>query len=413
MKGHKIVTIGCKANQYDSELLAEAFERGGLRPSEKPDVVVLNTCAVTSKAESRSRKLLRRLRRLYPEAKIILTGCSAGRIKGEKDVIVVPQSEKREIPRLLGLDVELPDVLSRASGRSRPFVKIQDGCDAFCSYCLIPHLRGRPESKPPDAVIREVRSLLDAGYHEVVLTGIHIGAYGRDMSDSSLEELIRELLEIPGKWRMRLSSIEPGELSEGMIELARHERFCPHFHIPLQSGDDEILKRMNRPYRVRDYLDVVERLRSKLDEPAITTDIIVGFPGETDEHFENTRTLVERVGFSRLHIFPFDPRPGTPAESMQGRPSHRVIRERERTLIELGHELMERFAESFVRKEVEVLAEPSTVGQLEGYSEHYVRVRFQGGSSLAGELVVVRIVGREGRIATGELVRVADLRQLC
>jgi len=412
MRGYKVVTLGCKANQYDSDLIAQALRSAGLSASETPDVVVLNTCAVTSRAEAKGRRMLRRLCEKHPASRIIVTGCAAERLRVPAGVAVVPQGAADAIPALLGLDVEIVDCLRTCRpgrGRTRVFVKVQDGCDAFCSYCVIPYVRGKPRSKPPKLVKSEVAHLVELGHREVVLTGIHLGAYGRDLDASqggtaSLEGLVRELLGIPGTWRLRLSSVEAGEVSAGLLDLASHPHFCPHFHLPLQSGDDEILRLMNRPLTAGQFRAVVERIRAAVPNPGLTTDVIVGFPGETEARFERTYRLVAELAFTRLHVFPFDPRPGTRAFSLPDRPQSGAVKERVHRLISLGNELMASFAERFVGSTVAVLAEPAGNG-LGGYSERYVRVRFPGDRSLVGNLVNVRIRGVGGPVAEGALAQ--------
>ncbi len=406
MKSFLIHTIGCKVNQYDSEVIREAMREAGWKESEEnPGVLVVNTCTVTATSDQKCRKLIRRLHRRFPQARIIVTGCYAERqpqaletiegvhavVPGRSKYQVVPLAEGKSAPPS---PPEFFAGVKSLRGHSRAFVKIQDGCSNFCSYCIVPLVRGPVKSRNPDETVEEVRRLVASGFNEVVLTGIHLGAYGRDWGEEALPQLIETLCMIPGEWRLRLSSIEVKEVSDRLLDaMASSEKVCPHLHIPLQSGDDRILKLMNRSYTRREFLDTVQRVRAKLPEPGLTSDVMAGFPGEGEQEFESTLSLCRKAAFTRLHVFPFSPRPGTPAASFAPTVSAKDIRRRVDELCALAAELQTAFAETFLGREVTILPEDrrdKQTGMLKGYSERYVRVRIYGPDELKGKLIRAR-----------------------
>lgn len=353
-----IVTLGCKTNQFESAAMAEQLEQAGYRCidySAGADLVIVNTCTVTAATDSQSRNLIRRARRLNPACRVVVTGCYAQIDPAAVENLpgvdrVLGNEEKGELLHWLeanGPKVQVGDIrqargvtfdLNAFGSRSRAFVQIQNGCNAFCSYCIIPHARGPSRSALPQQVVDQVQKFCTAGFPEIVLTGIHIGGYGNDLQPSqSLVELVRRLLDDTQVSRLRLGSIEPQELSMELVDLvASSERLCPHFHIPLQAGDNAVLKAMNRHYSVADFRNLVEGIKLRVPEAAIGLDIITGFPGETERAFANTLALVKDMPVTHLHVFPFSKRPGTPAATMRHQISGAVARQRAAELRALG-----------------------------------------------------------------------------
>lgn len=390
-------------------------------------LVVVNTCTVTGATDAQSRNLVRRARRFNPECRVIVTGCYA---QVEPQVfadlagvsLVIGNEEKLHLLELLEKDagesrVAVSDIRAAATtclppltsfaGRSRAFVQIQNGCDAFCSYCIIPYARGSSRSALPDEVVGQVNALVAAGYPEVVLTGIHIGGYGLDLDPStSLLRLVSRIEENCGLRRLRLGSIEPTEISDALIEaVATSSVICPHFHIPLQSGDNAVLQRMNRKYDQVYFRDLVTRIHQQLPDAAIGLDVIAGFPGETEEEFANTFALLIELPFTHLHVFPFSRRPGTPAASMPDQVSGEVSKARAARLRELGDRKLRAFAERFCGKALEVVVENSTAGTtLKGTSRNYLDMVFEGPGDLRGKQVKVVATEFDGRQLTGQLM---------
>ena len=396
MRSVRLVTFGCKANQYDTQLLREALVRRGLAEHERDaDLVVVNTCTVTAEAGRKARQLVRRLHREEPRTKIAVTGCLA---ESEPEVL-------RELPgvewvlgngdakrpahflRAIGLAAEgddpeelgVPAGITAFAGHTRAFVKIQDGCDHRCAFCIIPSTRGPSRSRDADELEREVEGLVRSGFVEVVLCGIHIGHWGRERG-AALADLLERLVALeprdeqgrPLEFRLRLSSIEATEVCDRTVDLmaSRPERLAPHLHMPLQAGDDGVLERMNRWYDRRTYLEACDRIRSRLDRPAFTADVLVGFPGETDEAFERTLDAVRESGFARLHVFPFSPRPGTAAWDMDGRVPPPVVRERRARLSEVAAEVGDAYRRGLAGVRERVVLEGSA-----GLVGRYQRVR--------------------------------------
>ena len=353
----RFVTFGCKANQYDTQVLREALGRRGLEETGPgADLVVVNTCTVTAEAGRKARQLIRRIGRETPGARVAVTGCLA---ESEPEILrEIPNVEwvlgngeaKRPVNflRQIGQEVDpeelgIPAGITEFAGHRRAFLKIQDGCDKRCAFCIIPHVRGRSTSRPAEELAAEVGRLVASGHVEIVLCGIHIGHWGLDIG-SSFSALLRRLVEVeasgpegtPVEWRLRVSSIEATEVDEDMVSLmaARPDRIAPHLHMPMQSGADPVLKAMNRWYTVAEYLEACHRIRARLDRPAFTADILVGFPGETDADFERTLATAEDAGFTKVHVFPFSPRPGTAAAEMGSRIPPEVSRARRAALSE-------------------------------------------------------------------------------
>jgi threonylcarbamoyladenosine tRNA methylthiotransferase MtaB len=334
------VTLGCKVNQYETQLVKEALVAGGFREaeeSETADLCVVNTCTVTGEGDYKSRKIIRALSRENPGTRTIVMGCYATRdpqAVGELPGVFEVVTDKRELPDVLSRQGvhDIPDGISYFEGRKRAYVKVQDGCILRCSYCIIPSVRPGLRSRTPESIEAEVRRLIDNGHKEIILTGIHVGHYGVDTTRGKtglppfrLWHLFRQLDRIPGNWRMRLSSIEANEVDEDFFRAAADcEHLCPQFHPALQSGSDTVLTRMRRRYRVGKFLDKLDRIRQFMPEVAFTTDVIVGFPGESDQEFEETVETCQQAGFMKIHIFPFSPRRGTPAATYPDQVSSEV-----------------------------------------------------------------------------------------
>lgn len=437
-------TLGCKVNQYDTQAVAALFRAAGYEVvdfSVPADVYVVNTCTVTSLGDKKSRQLLRRARRLNPRAVVVAMGCYAQTAPAEVSSLpevnlVVGTSRRGEIVALVeearrrgGALVAVGDLAGArfeeletgaVRERSRAVVKVQEGCRQFCSYCKVPYARGPERSRPPEAVRREVRRLLDEGFREVVLTGIHLGSYGRDLPSEpgeppwDLARLAADLADIPGLVRLRLSSLEPTDVSDRLIALVKESPvLCRHFHLPLQSGEDYILRRMNRHYTTADYAEVVRRIRAAVPETALTTDLIAGFPGETEEHFVQGLEFVRRMGFSRLHVFPYSRRKGTPAASFPGQVPEEVKRERVNRLLALGRSLAEEYHRRLLGQVALVLFEEEAEGpegelaersHWGGLTDTYVRVVTPSAEPLSGKLRWVRVERATAEETYGRLV---------
>ena len=418
---YRIGTLGCKANFYDSRRLAEALEALGWREAatgEAPDLCLLNTCAVTAGAARKSRQMAARMAREYPDSRVLVTGCYASACPAEVRATpgvcgVWGRRQWRELLQDIVGGALPPDGprpwegdfgISSFGGRTRAFLKVQEGCAAGCTYCILPRVRGRPRSRPIEDALAEARRLVSGGYPEIVLTGIHLGWYGLDRPGGpSLADLVRALAGLPGLGRLRLSSVEPMDVDDGLLEAMGHPAVCPHLHLALQSGDPEVLQRMGRPYSPQQFLEVVESAREKLDRPAITTDVMVGFPGETREAHERTLQLCRRAQFSRMHIFPFSARPGTVAATMPGRLPPKALKERSLRLRKLGRTMAEQWARSFIGTEVRVVFERWRDGLLSGYSERYVPVLSYGGPEALGRISAVTVTAAEGAKLRAEL----------
>jgi threonylcarbamoyladenosine tRNA methylthiotransferase MtaB len=392
----KTHTLGCKVNQYETELVREALTNFGYRQAddqEKADLCIINTCTVTSDGDSKSRQVIRRMARNNPDAKLVVMGCYATR--APEELVNLPNvvevvTDKRELPDLLGRFgvVDFPTGISHFSNRHRAYVKVQDGCLLRCSYCIIPQIRPHVSSRPIQDIVAEVQRLIDNDHREIVLTGIHLGHYGvegnwnRPRSEwTRLSDLLRTLVKLHGEFRIRLSSIEATEVTQELIRvIAEHpHRICPHLHICLQSGSDAVLRRMRRRWGAKRFLDRCDLVRSELHLPSLTTDIIVGFPGETEADFRLTCQVARDAGFSKIHIFPFSPRKGTPAAKFAD-PIHPETRnERVARLAEVERQLRNDYFDALRHETVEVLLEsevsqsPHTVA-FAGTSCRYVPV---------------------------------------
>jgi len=441
MPKFKIITLGCKVNQAESEAIAGRLAEAHWTPAgsdETADLCIVNTCAVTQRAGMQSRQAVRRAIQDHPSACVAVTGCYAQtdpqpleKIKGI--ACLIDQKDKLRLPEILsgwvsapwcqttlhpppltkgaggisestGCGVSersvFPPLLSAPGARTRPFLKIQDGCDAFCAYCIVPYARGSSRSAGFQEVLDSVSRLADQGFQETVLTGIHLGAYGKDLEPrTGLADLLHAILKRPDSIRIRLSSIEPLELTDAIIDLAAgSERICRHFHIPLQSGDAQVLKRMGRPYSPERFSDRIAQIHRRLPEAAIGTDVLVGFPGESDAAFENTYALVENLPLTYLHVFPFSARPGTAAFGFGDRVPAEHVRTRCSRLRQLGSRKRLAFHRRFIGRSLQVLTEsrrdPQT-GLLKGVSSNYLPVLFAGDDERMHRMVAVCISGAD------------------
>jgi threonylcarbamoyladenosine tRNA methylthiotransferase MtaB len=370
----KTVTLGCKVNQYETEFVREGLLGIGYEDAldqQPADLCIVNTCTVTNEGDSKSRQVIRRLARENPESKIVVMGCYATR--APEEVASLPNvsevvTDKRELPDLLGRFgvVDVPTGISGFARRHRAYVKVQDGCMLRCSFCIIPYVRPSLASRRAEHIVDEVRRLVDAGHREVVLTGIHLGHYGVDWNRrlpkeewTRLSHLVRDLAELPGDFRVRLSSIEATEVTRELIDvMADHPaKVAPHLHISMQSGSDGVLRRMRRRWGAQRFVDRCGLLTERLDRPAITTDVIVGFPGETDAEFADTVAVCRQVGFSKIHMFPFSPRRGTPAAEMDVQLSKQTKHDRGVELARVEAELRNAYYASLEGMRLRVLIE--------------------------------------------------------
>lgn len=427
-----ITTLGCKVNQYDTDAVMTQFLDAGYSIvdfDDQADVYIINTCTVTNMGDRKSRQMIRRAHRNNPSAKVVVMGCLAQTSPEEvRDIegvnLIVGTDQRGRILELIEeLDVtesasivddisavrdfeELP--VSDFGGRTRAVFKIQDGCDQFCSYCRVPYARGRSRSRHPQNVLSHVGQIVQDGYGEIVVTGIHLGLYGRDLNPPvALESMIQQIADIPGILRLRMGSIEPHEITDELLELvADHPAVCEHLHIPLQSGSNRILKRMRRNYTTEDYRAVVEKAREKVPDLAVTTDIIVGFPGETEQDFSETMNFAEEIGFSRLHVFKYSKREGTPAASFPKQIPSRVKDSRSKRLIQLGEMMAENYHRSFIHRTVQVLVEEVKEGMASGLTDTYIRTAFPTSQTdeLVGQIVSVRVIQADKQGIMGECV---------
>ena len=428
-------TFGCRLNQYDTEAIRTLIGEGGgweetADPHEAPDVCVVNTCSVTARADATARKAIRRINADHPAAKIVVTGCYAQRAPEELAALpgvalVVGAADRARVAELVGrLDDGPPVVavspistaksfldvpITEMTEHSRAFVKVQEGCNEACTFCIVPQTRGASRSRTPASVLDQVRRLVDAGYVEVVLTGVHLGDYGLDLPGRRrlLPDLIERILGIEGVGRFRLSSIEPASLGDEIIDLmAGSPKFARHFHIPFQSGSDAVLARMRRRYRAGEFADLVTRIGERVPGCGIGTDVICGFPGETDEDFLRTFEHVENLPITYVHAFTYSPRPGSEAERFTGEVPGGIGKRRTRALKRLSAEKHRRFAGRHVGRTVEVLVEPARRGggaRIGGWTDNYLRVDLGEGEAEA-RIEPVEITGLGGDGLEGVLV---------
>ena len=423
-----ITTLGCKINQFESAAMAESLGREGFLVvpfADEADIYLINTCTVTARTDAESRRLIRRARNRQPAAKIVVTGCYAqvafDQLREMSGVhLILGNSEKKGIAELLREIGEEPRVLvsdisleRQAAGitlesfaeHTRVFLQVQNGCDAFCSYCIVPYARGRSRSVPLAEALDGIRSFAGKGFKEVVLTGIHLGGYGLDLTPrQSLLGLLTAVDEGELVPRLRVGSIEPTEITTSLVRFfATSEIICPHLHIPLQSGDDRVLERMNRRYNTSRFREVIEELAATIPDICIGCDVIAGFPGETDGEFETTYRLIDALPIAYLHVFPFSPRQGTPAATMPSQVPGGVIRERAAALRRLSERKKRAYHERFVGRELEVLVqERKEGGMVKGLSRNYIPVMLPGDDNLINSEISVRITGTGKELLRGE-----------
>ena len=432
----RFITLGCKVNQYETQAMRESLlgagmtepeSRGGQVLSTGVDFVVINTCTVTQKADRENLYWIRRARREHPAAKIVVTGCmvehSRRELSGLPEVdLVLSNEEKTDIAGHLSAGCASPELqdalrrerrrtyaplaISKTDGQGRAFVKIQDGCNHACSFCKVVLVRGRSRSRPVAEVVDEVKRLRDSGYREIVFAGIQLGAYGDDLGfQEGVIQVLEASAKVEGIERLRLSSIEPTDVTPALIDaLAGLPKCCPHLHIPLQSGDDEILERMNRRYNRAFYLDLVERLKSRLPDFSLTLDVMTGFPGEEERHFQNTADLLDQAQPLKCHVFPYSAREGTRA--FQWPSEVRIAKERTRTLMRRSEVWGKRIREKYLGRTLRVLAEKET-GRgrlLEGLTPNYLKVCFQGTAAWVGKSLPVQLLHLEEDTFLGRVV---------
>jgi threonylcarbamoyladenosine tRNA methylthiotransferase MtaB len=414
-----ICTFGCRCNQADSAEMRARLCAHSLAETEShqtADLIVINSCTVTGRADQQVRQTVRRLHRDNPEARIVVTGCYAERdpetlaaIPGIE--LVLGNADKDRLTEVLGGDREPGNKIFRTpleeiheplisggahvGGKTRPFVKLQDGCDMHCAYCIVPSVRGPGRSATPEEILAEVRRLVSHGYQEIVLTGVDLGSYGRRLSKSArLAELLRAILDMPGLGRLRLSSIEPMRFDRNIVAVAAaHRAFAPHFHIPLQSGSDNILKRMRRPYTAARFLRLLEHIRDVLPDAGLGTDVLVGFPGETDADFKATCDLIRKSPLTYLHVFPFSAREGTEAHAMPDKVPPRVLRERCKILRGLSGAMNLAFRQRFLGKILPAitLSKEEEMGEFVVLTENYIHARLRGKRVPPNQLVEILI----------------------
>jgi threonylcarbamoyladenosine tRNA methylthiotransferase MtaB len=447
MKTFAINTIGCKVNQYESQQIRELLERLGLNQVEtsksEPDLVVINTCCVTLSASAKSRQRIRKAQKLSPDATIVVCGCLPTVQTGElnnpgknihlishretiaatlsqivngkavasrsqnfqSDQNTIIKTENGSKIKLKNKSAELPKLtqLTSFKGHTRAFLKIQDGCDGYCSYCIVPKARPFVHSKPAEAVLQEAQALVEAGHKEIVVTGIFAGAYGQksvrrknwaNQQNDKLADLLDKMGEIPNLARIRVSSLEPGDVTSRLLDtFSKHRKLMPHLHLSLQSGSNAVLKKMCRQYSADEFKEKIALIKSRLDRPAITTDVIVGYPGETEADFEATVEMAKETGFAKMHVFSFSKRAGTAAASLQETVNNEVMKRRSQILRDLDAELGYKFRQQFVGETAEILVENSD-GRCKGRSERYFMVYLENSSKKPekGELVRVRLI---------------------
>ncbi len=418
-----ILTLGCRVNQYESDAVAGALEADGfdIVPfGAEADVTIINTCTVTGESDRKSRQHIRRAAAANPGAPLIVTGCFSEISPSEAAAIpgvsaVVSNADKGRIPALArallagwaDAPAEERPLTLRTPRRCRSFIKIEDGCDNRCAYCIIPAARGPVRSRTPDDVAEEVGRIAEAGCQEIILTGIETGAYGRDVRGAfDLGTLLVRLGSIPGVRRIGMGSLDPSLLRDGFLEAAASvPAVLPHFHLSLQSGSSSVLRRMRRPYNAAQAMERIRSVRRYFPDAMLTADVIVGFPGETDEEYAETVSFCREARFLHMHVFPYSPRPGTEAADMPHQIPPALRRRRAEDLAALDaqvrRELLEEYAEAHREDPVEVLIEEEEDGELNGHSEHYVELRFPLGNGEPGEIIPVRITGTDGCVCRG------------
>ena len=428
MKKAASFALGCKVNQYESEAIAELFAEKGYEIvgiDEEADVYVINTCTVTNFGDKKSRQLIRKVKRQNENAIVAVVGCYAQTAPKELMEIagvnlVIGTKDRAQIVEMVeqydranGVENHVSDIMKervfeplsiqKLANRTRAYLKIQDGCSQYCSYCIIPYARGPIRSREPQEVVAEVKRLAENGFKEVVLTGIHVASYGKDRRDTSLLDILKQVHEVEGIERIRFSSIEPNVVTEEFAQtMAALPKVCDHFHLSLQSGCDKTLKEMNRKYDTEKYRQAAATLRKYLPKVALTTDIIVGFPGETEEDFRESYAFAEEIGFAKIHVFPYSPKRGTPAAARKDQLLNAVKSERSHTLIQLSDRMAADFLADAVGTDAEVLYERAVgEGIYEGHTTNYMKVHGRSEADLTNRIATPHLTGPEGQILFG------------
>ncbi|MFA7032158.1 MAG: tRNA (N(6)-L-threonylcarbamoyladenosine(37)-C(2))-methylthiotransferase MtaB [Bacilli bacterium] len=410
----RVFSLGCKVNNYECAALSSLMIKEGFveDTSSTPDIIIINTCSVTATADQKSRQHIRKFMRLYPRAIIVVMGCYAQGNKvfiadEIKPTILVGTSHRNEIPSLIKqylIDhqkiVKIDDDprsfdyeefgLTSFSENTRAYLKIEDGCNNFCTYCIIPYRRGKLRSRLPDHVIKEAQYLVTQGYQEIVLSGIHVGGYGQDLKNINFSDLVEQLLDIPHLSSLRISSIEESEIDEKLINLLRDRpNLAKHLHIPLQSGSSSVLKRMGRKYSPETFLAKIQKIKDTIPNIALSTDVIVGFPQESEEEFNETSHFIQTCGFHQLHVFPYSARGGTPAARMSGQVSPIIKSDRVNKLMNLSQKLWEEYTSRFVNQKVTVLVEKYTQGLNIGHTSNYIEIGVPSNEGMVGKQIEV------------------------
>ncbi len=429
MKKAASFALGCKVNQYESEAIAELFAEKGYEIvgiDEEADVYVINTCTVTNFGDKKSRQLIRKVKRQNENAIVAVVGCYAQTAPKELMEIagvnlVIGTKDRAQIVEMVeqydranGVENHVSDIMKervfeplsiqKLANRTRAYLKIQDGCSQYCSYCIIPYARGPIRSREPQEVVAEVKRLAENGFKEVVLTGIHVASYGKDRRDTSLLDILKQVHEVEGIERIRFSSIEPNVVTEEFAQtMAALPKVCDHFHLSLQSGCDKTLKEMNRKYDTEKYRQAAATLRKYLPKVALTTDIIVGFPGETEEDFRESYAFAEEIGFAKIHVFPYSPKRGTPAAARKDQLLNAVKAERSHTLIQLSDKMAADFLADAVGTDAEVLYERAVGdGIYEGHTTNYMKVHGRSEVDLTNRIAKTHITRAEGEMLFGD-----------
>lgn len=427
-------TLGCKVNQYETNGMIQAFLENGYEIvdfTEKSDIYIINTCTVTSISDKKSRQMIRRTKQLNPEAIVVAVGCYAQVAKDKLEEIedidlILGISEKTEIIKYVEEEIKersprtyISDVMHQKqfvdfgsvnyTDKNRVAIKVQDGCNQFCTYCIIPYARGRIRSRKIENVKKEIEDLAKKGIKEIVITGIHVASYGKDLEENiGLIDLLEEINKINGIERIRLSSLEPTLITEEFVErLSKLKKICDHFHLSLQSGCNDTLKRMNRHYSTEDFKKATELLRKTYPNVALTTDIIVGFPGETDEEFNTTYDFLKKIKFYKMHVFKYSPRHGTKAEKMPNQVDGNIKEERSKKLIELSDKNEIYQNKKYINKNLEVLVEEFEDGYYKGHTTNYIMVKIQENTkNLQNKIVTAKIIDNEGIDLIGKIEKV-------
>ena len=418
----KAVTLGCKVNAYESEYILSSFkDRGYEITNAIADIYIVNTCSVTNTSDAKSRKVINRLIRENPNSIIVVMGCM---IEANKDMeipgvsLIIGNKDKNKVVDLVeaylkdkqvrkilydNFDDTFEDMfITNMTSHTRAFVKIQDGCENFCSYCIIPYTRGKQRSKDPNLVIKEIETLVSNGYKEIVLTGIHTGHYGSDLQ-TTFPDLLKRIVKINGLERLRISSIEITELNDEFFEVLKDNPIIvSHLHIPLQAGSDTILQAMNRKYLTNYFENKVKKIREIRPDISLTTDVIVGFPGETEEEFQETLDFVSKIKFTKVHVFPYSRRKGTKADTMPNQIPENIKKERVKRLIDLSNKLEKEYLDLFLNQEVEVLIEEEYPDYSLGHTGNYLKVKVLKPFK-SNELIKVKIIKREDLMLIGEV----------